>query len=878
MQDFLLWYLAVSLAGAIAWPIGARLFGVLPERGYTLARPLGLLLIGWLFWLLGSLGFLSNNVGGVVAAALIVLAVGVAWQRPAGLRELWGWLRANGKLVLVSEALFLVAFAGWTWVRAHNPDINGTEKPMEYMFINAILRSPSFPPNDAWLSGHAISYYYFGYVLTAALVHVTGTVSSVAFNLMVALVFALTCTGAYGVVLNLMALAKKEEGGGKREEGASPFALRSSLLPALLAPIMIVIAGNWYGPLGLAHANGALGDVSVPAVYYDFGQAFDADDPNAAMVRAPGVTAGFINLYAWLDLKQINQPPAQTSQTTWALYNWFYGARVVHDRGLLGNETEAITEVPAFSFLLADLHPHVLNLPFVLVALALGLSWMLAALHTPLTGWFTGPLGPGGRDDVARFVLTAVSLGGLAFMNTWDFPIYGFVVVGGLVVGLGLQHGLLGLWALRLRVLAWATLLAVAGVALYLPFYFTFQNQAGGLLPNLIYPTRFQQHAVLFAHVLLALVLFLGWLAWQGRALLDRRAALWSGLGLLGLLVFFALALSGAAFLNPEINAFVTRSVAPLSLDEASRLMLARRLVDSFASLLPALIIAVSAGLIVGLWRRQDPGAPAAQLPQALRSPVVAFVLLLALTGAGLVLGPEWVYLRDNFGSRMNTIFKFYYQAWMLWGVAAAFGLWWVTRLAGTAWSATVGGLVALGTVASLFFTTGMAAAYYGIGGTSSRELSLAGDAFLANQIPDDWAAIEWMRANVTGQPVIAESAGDSYRVETNRVSMATGLPTVLGWVGHEDQWRGRYFAQVSSRIEDLQRLYTTRDPAEALAILDQYDIEYVIVGNAEYAKYQLPLSSGAPQIRKFDQILQPVFQSGLTTIYKRIQTDPSAP
>ncbi|MBL8095673.1 MAG: hypothetical protein JNL73_15980, partial [Anaerolineales bacterium] len=392
MQDFLLWYLAVSLAGAIAWPIGARLFGVLPERGYTLARPLGLLLIGWLFWLLGSLGFLSNNVGGVVAAALVVLAVGVAWQRPAGLRELWGWLRANGQLVLVSEALFLVAFAGWTWVRAHNPDINGTEKPMEYMFINAILRSPSFPPNDAWLSGHAISYYYFGYVLTAALVHVTGTVSSVAFNLMVALVFALTCMGAYGVVLNLMALAKKEEGKGKREESASLLPLPSSLLlPALLAPIMIVIAGNWYGPLGLAHANGALGDVSVPAVYYDFGQAFDADDPNAALVRAPGVTAGFINLYAWLDLKQINQPPAQTSQTTWALYNWFYGARVVHDRGLLGNETEAITEVPAFSFLLADLHPHVLNLPFVLVALALGLSWMLAALHTPLTGWFTGP-------------------------------------------------------------------------------------------------------------------------------------------------------------------------------------------------------------------------------------------------------------------------------------------------------------------------------------------------------------------------------------------------------------------------------------------------------------------------------------------------------
>ncbi len=881
MLDFLLWYLASTLAGAIAWPLGARLFGALPERGYTLARPLGLLLIGWLFWLLGSLGFLQNDAGGIVAAAGLVLAAGLLWQRAAGLRDLWDWLRVNMTLVAVTEGLFLLAFALAAWVRAHNPDIYGTEKPMEFMFINAILRSPSFPPNDAWLSGHAISYYYFGYVLTAALARITGVVSSIAFNLMVALVFALTCTGAYGVVLNLMALAGNGERARARAESLEALP-RSSLprfmLPALLAPLLIVIAGNWYGPLGLAHANGQLAGVQVPAVYYDFGQTFDANNPNAGETRAPGVKAGLIDLYAWLDLKQINQQPAPTQQTTWSLYNWFYGARVVHDRDLLGNETEAITEVPIFSFLLSDLHPHVLNLPFVFLAIALGLSWLLAGLQTPLQGWFTGPLGLGDRDDLARFGLTSIALGGLAFMNTWDYPIYAFVVVGGLAVGLGLRHGLLGLWALRLRWLGFAAALGIAGIVLYLPFYFTFQNQAGGLLPNLIYPTRFQQQAVLFAHVLLALVLVMGWLAVSGKAVIDRRAALWAGLGSLGVLVAFALALSAAAFLNPEINAFVTRSVAPLSLDEASRLMLARRLVDSLSSLLPAAIIALAAGLIVGLWRRQDPGEALPAVPGALGTPVVPFVLLLALTGAGLVLVPEWVYLRDNFGTRMNTIFKFYYQAWVLWGVAGTFGLWWLTRHVRPAIGATVQALVALGAVASLFFTSGMALAYYGLGADTGRELSLDGTAFLSRQLPDDWAAIEWLRANVTGQPVIAEAAGDSYKIETDRVSMATGLPTVMGWVGHEDQWRGRYFAQVSARLGDLERLYTTRDPAEALGILDAYGIEYVVVGQAEYTKYQLPQSLGAPQVRKFEQIMQLVFQSGLTTIYRRIPVDSTAP
>ncbi|HRF50963.1 MAG TPA: DUF2298 domain-containing protein, partial [Anaerolineales bacterium] len=842
------------------------------DRGYTLARPLGLLLVGWLFWLLGSLGFVLNNAGGVAAATLIVLAAGTLWQRRAGLQELWGWLRANLRLVLVSEALFLIAFAALAWVRAHNPDIHGTEKPMEYMFINAILRSPTFPPNDAWLSGHAISYYYFGYVLTVALIHVTGTLSSVAFNLMIALVFALACTAVYGVMLNLMTLAESGERGAWRETQHTP----RTTLSALLAPLLIVIAGNWYGPLAIAHANGALGDVQVPAVYYDFGQIADANNP-AIVAREPGIKAGLVDLYAWLDLKQINQKPVQTGGTTWALGNWFFGARVVHDRDLMGNEVEAITEVPAFSFLLGDLHPHLLNLPFVLLAIALGLTWLLAGLEGQPEAWFAATFARGGPADLAHFALTAIVLGGLSFMNTWDFPIYAFVVIGALVIGLGLRHGLLGLWALRSRLALFAVALGTLSVLAYLPFYFTFQNQAGGLLPNLIYPTRFQQHAVLFAHVLLALVPALGWLAWQGRAVIDRRAALWAGLGPLGLLVLFALGLSGAAFLNPEINAFVTRSVAPYTLEQASRLLLLRRAVDSFASILPALIVALAGGLIVGLWRRRDPDTPAVELPEALRPTVVPFVLLLALAGAGLVLVPEWLYLRDYFGSRMNTIFKFYYQAWVLWGVAGVFGLWWVVRQARGVFATILSGGVALGTAASLLFTSGMMIAYYGIGSPSARPLSLDGAAFLGTILPDDYAAIQWLRANVTGQPVIAEAPGVPYQVSTSRMSMGTGLPTVLGWVGHEEQWRGSYFARVSGRRDDLRRLYTTRDATEALEILRAYDIQYVIVGSDEYAQYEFARSGSAPQVRKFEQFMQPVFQSGLTTIYMRVES-PTTP
>src|SRR3972149_5534325 len=148
----------------------------------------------------------------MLVAAAVVGGLGVWWLGRAGLAELRAWLREQAALALAVEALFLAAFALMAVVRAYNPEILGTEKPMEFMFINSILRSPTFPPHDAWLSGHAISYYYFGYVMVASLARLTGTTSSVAFNLGLALLFALTAVGSLGVVMNLVALVKDDRG------------------------------------------------------------------------------------------------------------------------------------------------------------------------------------------------------------------------------------------------------------------------------------------------------------------------------------------------------------------------------------------------------------------------------------------------------------------------------------------------------------------------------------------------------------------------------------------------------------------------------------------------------------------------------------------
>jgi uncharacterized membrane protein len=107
-------------------------------------------------------------------------------------------------LVLTAEVLFLAAFGFLALVRAGDPAILGTEKPMEMAFINAILRSPTFPPNDPWLSGYSISYYYFGYVMVAMLIRLAGVEPGVGFNLAIASWFALTALASYGVVYSLL--------------------------------------------------------------------------------------------------------------------------------------------------------------------------------------------------------------------------------------------------------------------------------------------------------------------------------------------------------------------------------------------------------------------------------------------------------------------------------------------------------------------------------------------------------------------------------------------------------------------------------------------------------------------------------------------------
>jgi YYY domain-containing protein len=241
--------------------------------------------------------------------------------------------------------------------------------------------------------------------------------------------------------------------------------------------------------------------------------------------------------------------------------------------------------------------------------------------------------------------------------------------------------------------------------------------------------------------------------------------------------------------------------------------------------------------------------------------------LLLAFTGFLLTFGVEFVYLRDQFGTRMNTVFKFYFQTWTLFSIAAAYAVFYLARklngIARVVWFIVFALLLGASMVYPALAIPNRADDF-------AKKPMLDGIAWIRESNPGDYAAIQWLRANAPRGAVTLEAPGGEYSYG-NRISMATGLPTVLGWAGHESQWRGnsklyKDDAMGIDRAADVARIYQTLDPQETLTLLDKYAIKFVVVGQGEREQYGL----AKPQVDKFGKVMSLVFENGDTRVYAR--------
>ena len=231
------------------------------------------------------------------------------------------------------------------------------------------------------------------------------------------------------------------------------------------------------------------------------------------------------------------------------------------------------------------------------------------------------------------------------------------------------------------------------------------------------------------------------------------------------------------------------------------------------------------------------------------------FVLAIFITATVLVLIPEIFYIKDIYVfdyRRANTMFKLVYQAFIMYSLIAGYIFirlrhFFVYRL-----------LFSLVFIFHLSYSYFAIKSYYGL----KEYKGLWGLKFLEISYPDNLAAINWLNKNVSKQLHIVEAVGDSYTT-FNQVSMATGLPTIEGWVVHEWLWRGGYDAPAARQAE-VETIYTSENPEEVKSILEKYQIKYIIVGAKEYEKYP------GLDPKRFNLVgASIVFESGQTKIYQ---------
>lgn len=855
------WWLLVTLAGAATVPLAARVLAGLPDRGLLLARPLGLLLVGLVFWLLAMFGFVRNDSGGMALAYVIVALIGIfAYFGGKGRLDLRGWWRAHGGALVVGELLFASALVLWACYRAFQGDAFTTEKPMEMSFLSGVMRSDAFPPNDPWFGGYAISYYYFGYVIAAMLSTLSGISSTFGFSMLTALLFALTASSVYGVVYNLVRSrdlgAAALEGSDGDDDAPAPDGLvarpesrrlapaPSAILTGLLGVVLVLLLSNFMLPL-----------IEFP---YQTGSASEA----------------------YFDFWNVNQrdevPPVITDDraalSRWDYWWWFRSARALSDRGLNGVHNEVIDEFPAFSFILADNHPHVLSLPFAALAIALMLNVVMT----------------GRRPTGGETVLYGVVIGALIFLNTWDGAIY--------LLGISAAEALRRLRAGergRLTVDDWLALigfglrLLVIGVVAVLPFLISFRSQLGGVLPNLIDPTYFPQFFLMFGPPLILLLPYLAVELWRGRGR-NNWAYGWSvGGSIFGLLAAAMLLFVVVGALLPGASSVIDRVIAENGgTSVAFMAVLVKRLTHlPTALLLTLMLVAIGARLFPRVqFNEASLGAaptPVRQVPLPYPAST-GFALLVIALGVALTLAPEFVYLRDNFGSRMNTVFKFYYQTWLLWGVAGAYGVYSVLgglRLALPAPLARASFSMALAAVLLMGMPFIFMAGYHRAAIETGREFNPDGapppslDGAVSYMTigglnADDMSALTCLDERIQREDaLVVQAVGGSYDGSYGTAGTLRGIPVLFNWYGHQNQWRGDALSElVGNRLGDIDIIYGDPTWNSTRTILQTYGVDYIVVGTAERRKYGDSLANAEVKLRDYLEI---VCEFGATRIYR---------
>jgi len=389
----IIWWLFFFVLGIVSMPVSFVFFRGFYDRGWAFAKIIGLLTVSYaafLFAITRIIPFTQLTLFG-----FFILWAGVnAYAFTKNKKELIEEVKKQKRTLILSEVLFAFGLVFWAFVRAHQPDINGLEKFMDYGFINTLLRSDYLPPADMWASGLPINYYWYGHYVTALIIKAVNIPASVGYNLMLATILGLALTSAFAIVSTLIKTFY-----GKVDR-------RIIVIGALLSTILLSFGGNFHTPFYVLK-NGA------DKYWYPDATRFIGYNPDT--------------------------------------------------------EDKTIHEFPQYSYVVADLHGHLLNVPFVL----LFIGFLLRAV-------LDSPSSLRGTKQSLPYLLPLGFLLAIMFMtSTWDFGNYNILT--GITFGyLALRENKVSLDAIFAAILPTLKVF-VFGLLFALPFILNFESIAQGI-------------------------------------------------------------------------------------------------------------------------------------------------------------------------------------------------------------------------------------------------------------------------------------------------------------------------------------------------------------------------------------------------------------
>jgi YYY domain-containing protein len=304
------WWSILFACGIFFFPFTATLFSIMPDKGYSFSKIIGLLIISYVIFILGIKFIPFSQVSATIIAiglSLLFISYNLFLKKseetvfPTVLLQHW-------KFIVIEESIFFSTLLFWAYVRTFQPDIYGLEKYMDFGFVNSILRSNFFPPKDMWFTPYAINYYYFGHLITAVITKISGIPSNISYNLMIATLFAFCFTLSYTLITNILFFAQKEK--------TKKIVLKNKLFiftVGIITASLVALGGNLH-------------------ILYMFFTSYNTDNP--------------------VPFNQL-----QFSLTTIPNGYWYPNAtRFIYN---------TIHEFPLYSFIVSDLHGHVLDIPIV---------------------------------------------------------------------------------------------------------------------------------------------------------------------------------------------------------------------------------------------------------------------------------------------------------------------------------------------------------------------------------------------------------------------------------------------------------------------------------------------------------------------------------